>query len=562
MSKKVVLGINYGSHDTSAAILVDGELVAACEEERYTGNKHTREFPINAINDCLKLSNTTFSDISCVAFGYEPDILLKNESEAKKIRRELKSKEIYKNILKKNFNYEGRVDFHEHHLCHLASAYYPSGFSKSLLMSNDGIGETLCSMFGSGENGKIKKLVEKNHFPNSLGLIYAAVTFYLGWRPNYDEGIVMGLAPLGDSSKTIEGTNHTYLEIFRDIIQTTGDYEIEINKQWISYHKVRNKFVSDKFIKTFGPKKEWSDKITENHKNIAAGLQDRLEEVVLSQLKNARREFGYSRLCIAGGVGLNCSLNGKISQSGIFDEIFVQPGSGDNGLAIGAAYLSHENMTKNYVPKKMHNFYLGSEQKPADIRKYLEEQSYPYEEIDVNYHSVVDQLVAGKIIAWHQGRAEFGPRALGNRSILTAPFPATMKDYINERVKFREEFRPFAPAIIDSEADNYFHISQESPHMLMAVKVKEEAKSKIPAVIHVDNSARVQTVSKDNNDKFFKLLNEFEKRTGCPVLLNTSFNVKGQPIINDVQQAIKCFLSTNIDVLVVDKFMLKKESFR
>ena len=369
----------------------------------------------------------------------------------------------------------------------------------------------------------------------------------------------MGLAPLGDSSSKIDvdGQLKTYLDVFREIIAIENDFDVKVNTDWVSFHEVRSKFVSDKFIQVFGQKRNWEDEITDNHKNIAAALQDRLEEIVLSMLKAARAKYGYRKLCISGGVGLNCSLNGKILKNKIFDEIFVQPGSGDNGLAIGACYLSMRNMDKDLRPMKHHNFYLGHRQSDEEVEEYLLKNNIPFVKLGGDYSIVAKHLQQGKIIGWHQGAAEFGPRALGNRSILCRPAPSSIKDHINSKVKFRESFRPFAPAVLEEDASDWFDINQESPHMLMAVQALSNKAKDISAVTHVDNSARVQTVG-DLNPKFRSLLIEFKKLTGYPILLNTSFNVKGQPIVNNVEDSYLCFKDTNIDVLVVGDYMVKK----
>ena len=326
----------------------------------------------------------------------------------------------------------------------------------------------------------------------------------------------------------------------------------------MAFHEIRSKFVSDKFISVFGQKREWEDEITQNHKDIAAGLQDRLEEVVIEMLKKAKDKYGYEKLCISGGVGLNCSLNGKILKNKIFEEIFVQPGSGDNGLAIGACYLSMKKIDKNLKPRKEHNFYLGHRQTDEEIEQYLRINNIPFVKLNGDYSKVAHKLNDGKIVGWHQGPAEFGPRALGNRSILSKPAPANIKDHVNARVKFRESFRPFAPAVLEEDASTWFDIDQESPHMLMAVQAASDKAEEIAAVVHVDNSARVQTVGA-LNPKFRKLIREFKKITGYPILLNTSFNVKGQPIVNDARDSYMCFKNTNIDVLVVGDYMVEKK---
>ena len=328
----------------------------------------------------------------------------------------------------------------------------------------------------------------------------------------------------------------------------------------VAYHYVRDTWISQKFIETFGPKRNSDDTLEQHHKDIAAALQDRIEEIIIHQLKNAKKQFGLKKLCLAGGVGLNCSLNGKIIKEKIFDEIFVQPASGDSGAAIGACFLAHQKLTGTLKPKKYHDFYLGSSFSDNDIELVLKSRNIIFEKSEDIFSKVASELFNKKIIGWFQKSAEFGPRALGNRSILTSPFPKEMKDILNKRVKFREEFRPFAPSILAEFTEEYFEIKQESPHMLIAVDVKKEKINEIPAVVHVDNTARVQTVTEQNNPEFRKLLEQFFKISQIPVLLNTSFNVKGQPIVNSPEDALDCFLSTNIDILAIGRYFISKEN--
>ena len=553
-----VLGINFGGHDTSASLMIDGIPIACCEEERYTKVKHARTFPVNAIKDALKKGNiNNINELDEIAIACEPSVL-RRSSTVSKLRRSLPSKVEYSSLLKEHFGYEGKISTNLHHLCHIASAYYPSGFEEALLISNDGVGEVGCSLVATGKKGEIKVLHSGNQWPNSVGLVYTAITVYLGWKPHYDEGIVMGLAPYGDDTKIVPGTKRTYREIFEEIIFEVGDYDYEVNPYWMCFHRVRDRWVSENFEKVFGKRRSYGEPMTDVYKNVARAMQYRLETIAMNQLRRAKKETGLNKLCISGGVGLNCSLNGIIEQSGLFEEIFVQPASGDSGTALGACYLSTRAQDKKYVPQKWLNFYLGSSFSNEYVEGVLKEKGLSYQVLNEDYSIVAKHLSDGKIVGWFQEGAEFGPRALGNRSILCSPFPASMKDYINARVKFREEFRPFAPMVLREHARNYFEISQDSPHMLIATKVKKEKRNKIPAVVHVDNSARIQTVSADNNAKCFDLLKSFYKRTECPVLLNTSFNVKGQPIVNDPEDAIGCFMSTNIDVLVIGDFMLTK----
>ena len=567
----IILGLNFGGHDTSACLMKNGTLIAACEEERYIKQKHTRNFPINAIKDCLKKANISMDDIDEIALSYNPNLLKIENFETihtprknftintlKKLK-ELRTQDFdLENCIRKELNFSKKITTHIHHMCHLASCYYPSGFDDALVISHDGIGEVDCSLLATASRGELQIFHNGNHWPNSLGLLYAAVTDYLGWKYNSDEGIVMGLAPFGDD-KQMTKSRRTYREIFKEII-SLDEFNYVIDKTWVAFHQVRSKWVSDKFVSTFGSRRQPEGPIEEHHKHVACALQNRLEEIILSQLKKCRDKFGLKKLCFAGGIALNCSLNGKILQSGIFDEIFVPPASGDNGTAIGACYLSTKSRMPNIAFSRLDDYYVGSEFTDAEIFHALKNLNVKFSQPDNLEKEVALKLKDKQIIGWFQGEAEFGPRALGNRSILTSPFPKEMKDILNSRVKFREEFRPFAPAILSELTNQYFEINQESPHMLIAVNVKKEKISEIPAVVHVDQSARVQTVDKTNNQKFRKLIEEFYEETGCPVLLNTSFNVKGQPIVNSPEDAIRCFLSTNIDVLGIGNYIaIKKE---
>ena len=568
----IILGLNFGGHDTSACLMKNGILLAACEEERYTKEKHTRDFPKNAINDCLKIAKISINDVDEITLSYDPS-LLKIEnfqniistsrenfeiSDFKKLK-ELRSQDFQlADFIKNELNFSGKITSHLHHLCHLASCYYPSGFEDALVISHDGIGEVDCSLMATASKGTISIFHHGNQWPNSLGLLYAAITDYLGWKYNSDEGIVMGLASYGDDTQIVKSIGKSYREIFKEIIVSDG-FNYKIDRTWIAFHEVRSKWVSDKFVNTFGPKRNFNGPIEDHHKHIACALQNRLEEIILEQLKKCKEKFNLKKLCFAGGIALNCSLNGKILQSGLFDEIFIPPASGDNGTAIGGCYLSSKLKLPNLEFNRLDNYYKGSSFNDEEIKTALEFHNVKYSEPKNFSKYVAIKLKDQKIIGWFQEGAEFGPRALGNRSILTSPFPKEMKDILNSRVKFRESFRPFAPSILSEFASDYFEIKQSSPHMLIAVNVKPEKINEIPAVVHVDNSARVQTVNKTDNPTFRKLIESFYEETKCPVLLNTSFNVKGQPIVNTPDDAIKCFLSTNIDVLAIGKFIVTKD---
>lgn len=574
IQRYIVLGLNYGSHDTSACVMINGELIAACEEERFNKQKHTKAFPSDSINDCLDQAGISLADVDEIAFSFDQGLLkpenyddldsdLKRRFTRENLNylRNLRAKDAdIAATIRDTLNFSGKITTHLHHLTHLASAYYPSGFNDALLMSHDGVGEICCSLLATAKDGDITIKHHGNPWPESLGLLYAAVTQYLGWRYASDEGIVMGLAPLGDDTQQVESGAGSYRDFFQEIVYAVNDFEYEINKDWIAFHKMRSKWVSDKFVETFGPRREPEGAISEHHKNVAAALQNRVEEIVLQQLRIAREKFNLNKLCFSGGLALNCSLNGKIAESKIFDEIFVQPASGDNGTAIGASYLATKKALPDLKSNRSHNYYKGSKFSNDEIRKALVAKEVDYVAPENFSDSVAEHLSQQRIVGWFQGGAEFGPRALGNRSILTSPFPAEMKDILNTRVKFREIFRPFAPAILAEYADEYFNIDQPSPHMLIAVSVKTDKIDAIPSAIHVDNSARVQTVSESDNPKFRSLLKAFNAKTQCPVILNTSFNVKGQPIVNTPEDAIDCFFSTNIDVLAIGDFIVTKPS--
>ncbi len=571
--KKVILGIKYLAHDTAAAIMVDGKLIAACEQERYSLDKHSRLFPTDAIQDCLRKAKLTMADVDEIAFGGDPEACIRRTyleaaiRDPKRVGMMIQEferiKEMFnvEEIIREKTGFTGKISYFDHHLTHLASSYYPSGFQDAVLLSIDGIGDNKTMKLGVGRAGAIEVLYDRYDYPHSLGLVYAAITCYLGWKNVHHEGIIMALACFGDSDHIVPGQTRSYYSFFEDIIQYDGKYTITINPEWMAYYYERNKWVSDRFVEVFGPRRKYDvATLNQHHKDIAAALQRRLEEVVLGVLRNARKDTGIKYLCLSGGVALNCSMNGRIEREHIFDEIFVQPASGDAGLAIGACFLAQRAHDPNYRPVKNHNYYLHGDYTSAEMEQALKSAGVAYTRPPNLYADVADKLAAGKVIGWYQGGAEFGPRALGNRSILAKPYPEAMRDHINDNVKFREYFRPLAPACLKEYVHEYFDIGQESPHMLIACKVQPAKKSAIPATVHVDDSCRVQSVGRENNERFYELLTAFHKKTGCPVLLNTSFNVKGQPIVQTPEQAVACFLGTEIDVLVLGDFVVEKKA--
>ncbi|MDD2850938.1 MAG: carbamoyltransferase C-terminal domain-containing protein [Desulfuromonadaceae bacterium] len=574
MKKSVIMGIVPIGNDTAAALMIDGKLVAACEEERYTREKHSKLFPKNAIADCLKIGGVTIDQVDEIAIAYDTidfirEVYLRPALEDKeridfiiydidRIRNSYRMDERIRSVT----SFKGPINCYRHHMCHLASGYYPSGFQDALLVSYDGRGEKETTTIALGKCGEIEIVHNSTYFPHSLGLLYSAVTFYLGWKHHCDEGIIMGLASYGDPNAVIPGSSRTYYDVFSEILRETGDYDFIVDQSWMSYFLQRGEWVSEKFREVFGPKREQGDELTQHHKNIAAGLQARLDAVVLNQLRRARKQFDVPRLVMSGGVGLNCSMNGKILASGIFDEIFIPPASGDAGTPMGACYLALQarNQGQPLKPSRVNNFYLGTRFSETDTAQAIADSGLSFTKPANLLELVAKRLEQGEIVGWYQGGSEFGPRALGNRSILCRPFPEEMKDYINARVKFREPFRPFAPAVMREHSEEYFKIKQESPHMLIAADVVPEKRTVIPAVVHVDGTCRVQTVTPDNNLKFYDLLKAFYKITGVPVILNTSFNVKGQPIVNTIQEAIDCYKSTNIDCLIIDDYFVEKDA--
>ena len=571
MSLKV-LGLNYTGHDCSAAITVNGKLISCCEQERYDYKKHSRNFPSQAINECLRISQLKIKDIDIVSIGFLPNLIIKERylGLAKKFPSRKKFLKLDKerinelknleNIIRKKTNFSGKIEFNNHHLCHLYSAYFPSGFSDSLVASYDGMGEIDTAQFAVVKNGKFNIIRSNNKFPNSLGLIYSAITDYLGWKHHCDEGIIMGLASFGNPDDKISSKiKKSYLNIFREIIKISNKnpLDIIINPIWIDYQNNYNSWISKKFLKVFGKKRKYNDQITKKHKNLAAALQKRLEEVVIYQLRYLKKKFKINKLCMAGGVALNCSLNGKIVESKIFDQIFVQPASGDAGISYGSCLVSTLKR-KTVKIKKNLNFNLGHKENSRQILKNLKNSKLKYKKCKNIYKEVSNLIFKGNIIGWFQGGSEFGPRALGNRSILCKPYPSKMRDYINKKVKFREEFRPFAPAILKEFQSSYFDLKQDSHHMLIATKVKKNKKKNISATVHVDDTCRVQTVDKKVNIKFWRLLNEFYKKSQIPVLLNTSFNIKGLPIVNSSLDAINCFKKYKIDYLILNDFLISK----
>ena len=594
---KAILGISAFYHDSAAAILVDGKIIAAAQEERFTRKKHDPSYPFNAVNFVLNHAKLKLSDIDQIVFYEKPFLKFERLLEtyvafAPKgfksfikampiwLNEKLFQKKLIFNHLKKhdeNFNDEKKILFSEHHLSHAASAFYPSPFTEAIVLTADGVGEwaTTTVAIGNGKNLEIKKEL---HFPHSLGLLYSAFTYYTGFKVNSGEYKLMGLAPYGKPK---------YVDIILNkLIDLKEDGTFMLHQDYFNYATGLT-MTNKKFDNLFGqkPRKPESEKITQFHMDIASSIQKVTEKIMIMLAKSLRDEYGISNLCLAGGVALNCVANGKILEEKIFDNIWVQPASGDAGGSLGAALaLWHiENKEERIVSKNddMQGSYLGNEFSDKQVQDIFEDIGAQYSLINEDdlMDKVTNDLSNGKAIGWFQGRMEFGPRALGNRSILGDPRSEKMQKNLNLKVKYRESFRPFAPSILIEDVANWFNINVDSPYMLMVASIKKEKKiemtdeqkklfgidllnikrSEIPAVTHVDYSARIQTVHKNTNQKFYNLIKKFKEKTNCPILINTSFNIRGEPIVNTPLDAFNCFMGTDLDILVVGNCYLDKK---
>jgi len=593
---KKILGISSFYHDSSAAIIFDNEIIAAAQEERFTRIKHDKNFPLESIKYCLQESRINLSDLDFIVFFEKPFLKFERLLETYLgfaprgfrsfytavpiwIKEKLFQKNIIiKNLKKidKNFKDEKKIKFSTHHLSHAASAFYPSPFKDAVILTLDGVGEWATSTIGIGENNNLKILEEIN-FPHSLGLLYSAFTYYLGFKVNSGEYKVMGLAPYGKP-------------IFKDLIKKElidikSDGSYRINLKFFDY-ATGLRMVNKKFENLFGKMRRNPDTemLETFHMDLASSIQNVLEEVILLICRDLKKRFKKNNLCLAGGVALNCVANGKILKEKIFDNIWVQPAAGDAGGALGAAlayFYKELSGSRGNLIDKMKGAYLGPSFQNDNIKKIFDKLGAVYQTYDDKTLTtkVAKFLTEGKAIGWFQGRMEFGPRALGARSIIADPRSEKMQKNLNLKVKFRESFRPFAPSILEEEASNYFDLNSTSPYMMMVSNIKKELqikmtdkqkqifgieklnfkRSSIPAVTHVDYSARIQTVDGKYNEKYFNLMKEFHNISNCPVLVNTSFNVRGEPIVCTPEDAFRCFMGTDLDILVCENFILLKE---
>jgi len=591
-----ILGISAFYHDSAATILVDGKIVAAAQEERFTRIKHDSSYPFNAVEFVLNYSKMKLSEVDAIVFFEKPFLKFERLLEtyvglAPKgfksfcaampiwLREKLFQKNLILNKLKRHdssFKNKDKIFFSEHHLSHAASAFFPSPFEEAIVLTADGVGEwaTTTVAIGKGNKLDIKKEI---HFPHSLGLLYSAFTYYTGFKVNSGEYKLMGLAPYG---------NPIYIDKIKQLIDIKEDGSFKLDQSFFNYATGLT-MTNNKFNKLFGQKQRdpQNQEITEFHMDIAASIQKVTEEIMIKLTKSIHKEYGIKNLCLAGGVALNCVANGKILKEKIFENIWIQPAAGDAGGSLGAAlavwYLDQKNKREVNLNDEMKGSYLGSEYTQNQIEKELEEIGAEFETVD--YDNLIDQtskfISEEKAIGWFQGRMEFGPRALGARSILGDPRSDKMQKNLNLKVKYRESFRPFAPSILKEDLSNWFDMDVDSPYMLLVSSISQEKKiemtdeqkklfgidklnikrSEIPAVTHVDYSARIQTVNKETNKRYYDLIKRFKEKTGCPVIVNTSFNVRGEPIVNTPTDAFNCFMGTELDYLVIGNCILDKK---
>ena len=584
-----ILGISAFYHDSAACLVQDGKIVSAAQEERFTRKKHDASFPKNAVEFCLKQGGIQTSDLDYVGFYDKPFIKFERILETylsiapKGLRQYLSAMPVWlkeklwtRANIRKDLAYRGPVLFTEHHESHASSAFFPSPFQEAAILTMDGVGEWATSSIASGKDNKIE-LLKELHFPHSLGLLYSAFTYYLGFKVNSGEYKVMGLAPYGEPK---------YADLIRDrLIDLKEDGSFRMNMEYFDYLGGLT-MTNDKFAQVFGhPARQSESQLSQKEMDIAASLQCVTEEIMLKMARHIRELTGMKNLCLAGGVALNCVGNGKILKEKIFDNVWVQPAAGDAGGALGVALsiwhqmLGNERVTNG--KDSMRGAYLGPKFEEDEIRQFLDGQNIPYKQYDDPQlaPAVAKDLQAGKVVGWFQGPMEFGPRALGGRSIIGDPRNPKMQSTMNLKIKYRESFRPFAPAVLAEKVQEWFEIDSESPYMLLVAGVREDKRlamteeqkklfgidllniprSQIPAITHVDYSARIQTVHADTNPKFYELIREIDKATQCAVLINTSFNVRGEPIVCTPEQAYRCLMRTEMDTLVLENFVLDKK---
>lgn len=603
---KKILGISAFYHDSAAALLEDGAIIAAAQEERFNRKKHTPDFPVNAVKFCLEYSGYSIDELDAVVFYDKP--LLKFErlletyyAFAPKgliqfltaIPVWVKEKMFIKKIIHDHLGQIQKYDkkklcllFSEHHLSHAASAFYPSSFQEAAILTIDGVGEWATASISHGQGNSIKMLKEM-HFPHSVGLLYSAFTYYLGFRVNSGEYKLMGLAPYGNPEAR---QTKDFIEIIKHhLVSIKEDGSIWLNQSYFDYSTGLKMVKDDKWEELFGfPAVTGDVKIEQKHCNLAYAIQKITEEIVLQMAKEAKKLTGSDYLCLAGGVALNCVANGKLLKESLFKDIYIQPAAGDAGGSLGAAqaiYYLYFNQAREIDGKydSMNGAYLGPYYSDKEVITALKKYKAVYDKIETFNDlckKVAELINEGKVVGWFQGRMEFGPRALGNRSILGDARNNEMQKKLNLKIKHRESFRPFAPSVLAEDSNDFFNLASASPYMLLIADVKEKRRNRLPtdynelelweklyyqrsdiqAVTHLDFSARIQTVHKDTNYKYWKLIHTFKELTGYGIIVNTSFNVRGEPIVCTPEDAFKCFMNTEMDYLVINDYLLEKTS--
>jgi len=584
-----ILGISCFYHDSAACLVQDGQVVAAVQEERYTRKKHDPRFPKNAIQYCLQEADITADQLDYVVFYDKPlltfeRLLLTYLTVAPKgLRSWLEAMPLWlgqklhvPKVIQREIGYDGDVLFTEHHEAHAASAFYPSPFEEAAILTMDGVGEWATASYGFGKGNEIT-LLKELHFPDSLGLLYSAFTYFTGFKVNSGEYKLMGLAPYGKPR---------YKDlILTELVDVKEDGSLRLNLSYFDFLGGL-RMTNRRFAKLFGgPPRKPETEITEREMDIAASIQAVTEEVVMKMVNHVYKETKKKYLCLAGGVALNCVANGRLLREGPFEDLWIQPAAGDAGGALGAAlrvwhrFLGHERVIAGDQDNQQGS-YLGPAFSNEAVREFLESHGFPYHELNSGERAktIAEQIAAGKIVGYMQGRMEYGPRALGARSILGDPRQVETQSVMNLKIKFRESFRPFAPTVLEDKVSEYFEMERPSPYMLLVANVQQKRRlpqasmdakgllerlkvkrSDIPAVTHLDYSARIQTVNQNDKPDYYAVISEFEKLTGCAVVVNTSFNVRGEPIICTPDHAYRCFMRTEMDVLVMEDFILYKE---
>jgi carbamoyltransferase len=583
-----ILGISAYYHDSAACLVEDGKIIAAAQEERFTRKKHDAALPKHAIDYCLKAGGISINDLALVAFYEKPflkfDRLLHTylsfaplglKSFLKAIPLWIKEKIWMKETIREELGFDGKILFPEHHESHAASAFFPSPYQTAAILTIDGVGEWTTTSYGRGSGNQLDLLSEMR-FPHSLGLLYSAFTYYCGFKVNSGEYKLMGLAPYGEPK-------YSQL-ILENLIDLKEDGSFRLNLDYFDYC-VGLTMTNRRFEQLFGgPPRQPESKLTQRDMDLARSIQDVTEEILFRMAKHIRIVTGERNLCLAGGVALNCVANGRILREKIFDNIWIQPAAGDAGGALGAALSAWHSYLDNPrradgVHDSQSGSYLGPAYSDDEIRDFLMKQNAPFVELtdDDLSERVADLIAQEKVIGWFQGRMEFGPRALGARSIIGDARFAKMQETMNLKIKFRESFRPFAPAVLREHVSDYFDLDRESPYMLLVAPVAKsqqlpapnqnlfglekllQPRSTIPAVTHVDHSARIQTVTPDHNPMFYRVIKHFHEKHNCPAIINTSFNVRGEPIVCTPEHAFTCFMRTNMDYLVLGNFLLEKK---